>query len=123
MSAASRLTTRDDDEGIRTVRFQDRQLFDESTARLVGEELAAAVPRSGPIAMILDFSGVESISSTMLTKLILLQRRVDGAGGRLRMCELEPAVLDVVRTSRLDRIFQIDRDLRESREALAGAHG
>jgi anti-anti-sigma factor len=119
MPVASRLIVRDDAE-TRIVRFQDRMLFDESTARAVGDELAAAVPRSGPIALILDFSGVEAISSTMLGKLIVLQRRVDQAGGRLRLCEMANAVHDVFRTSHLDRLFTIDRDQRESREALGG---
>jgi anti-anti-sigma factor len=119
MPVPSRLNIRDE-HGVRIVRFLDRMLYDETTARAVGDELAAAVPRSGPVALILDFSGVEALSSTMLGKIILLQRRIDGAGGRLRLCEMSKPVRDVFRTSRLDQIFAIDRDLAESREALAG---
>jgi anti-sigma B factor antagonist len=112
------------DEGsVRIIRFQDRALTDEATIRNVGDQLAAALPRSGPSSVILDFSGVETISSMMVGKLIALQRRVDNQHGQLRLCELSDPVRNVFRTSNLDRLFALDRDLRQSREALEGAEG
>jgi anti-sigma B factor antagonist len=68
--------------------------------------------------LILDFSSVDLISSTLLGKLILLQRRVDGTGGKLRLCEMSGTVRSVFKTSNLDRLFAIDRDRREALEAF-----
>ncbi|MBX6316633.1 MAG: STAS domain-containing protein, partial [Isosphaeraceae bacterium] len=107
-----------DEDGIRIVRFVDRQLFDEPTVRVVAEQLFAALPRSGPIALILDLSGVDLVSSSMLGKLILLQRRADSSGGMLRLCDLTEGVLGVLRTTNLDRLFAIDHDLAEAKEAF-----
>jgi anti-sigma B factor antagonist len=99
-------------DGARVVRFRDSQLFDERTVREVADQIAAALPNDGsPIRLVLDFSEVALISSTLLSKLILLQRRVDGTRGRMRLCELSPVVGQVFRTSNLDRLFKIDRDL------------
>ncbi len=104
-------------EGIQIVSFRDRLLFDDRTVREVSEQLGAALPNDGkPIRVVLDFSGVDLISSSLLGKLILLQRRVDGSGGKLRLCELSPTVQSVFRTSNLDRLFAI---LRDRRAALA----
>jgi anti-sigma B factor antagonist len=106
-------------EGVPVVRFRDRQLFDDRTVREVAEQVFAATPAAGPICMILDFTGVEQISSSLLGKLILLQRRVDASGGKLRLCEMSNVVRSVFKTSNLDRLFGIDRDAREALEAFS----
>lgn len=119
MAEPARLRVRDE-EGVRIIRFTDRTLSDETTIRNVGDQLAAALPRTGTTAVILDFSGVEHLSSMMVGKLIALQRRVDNQKGRLRLCELSDPVRGVFRTANLDRLFALDRDLRQAREALEG---
>jgi len=106
-------------DGVKIVRFLDRQLFDERTVREVADQIAATLPNDGrPIRLVLDFAGVGLISSTLLSKLILLQRRIDGTRGKLRLCELSPVLEQVFRTSNLDRLFGIDRDQRSALEVL-----
>lgn len=98
-------------KGATVISFTDRLLFDDRTVREVSEQLNAALPNDGQaIKLILDFAGVDLISSSLLGKLILLQRRVDGSGGKLRLCELSPTVQSVFKTSNLDRLFGIVRD-------------
>jgi len=109
-------------EGVKVVRFHDRQLFDERTVREVAEQIAVLLPNDGSaIRLVLDFTDVGLISSTLLSKLILLQRRIDASHGKLRLCELSPVLQQVFRTSNLDRLFGIDRDLRTSLEMLQTA--
>src|ERR1700761_5232623 len=98
-------------DGARVVTFLDRLVFDDRTVREVSEQIGASLPNDGsPLRVVLDFTGVDLISSSLLGKLILLQRRIDSTGGRLRLCELSPTVQGVFRTSNLDRLFAIDRD-------------
>jgi anti-sigma B factor antagonist len=105
--------------GITVIRFLDRQLFDERTVREVADQVLAALPNdNSPIRIILDFSDVNLISSTLLSKLILLQRRVANSGGKLRLCEMSPVIQQVFRTSNLDRLFSIDRDQRAAIESF-----
>jgi anti-sigma B factor antagonist len=99
--------------GVLVIRFTDRQLFDERTVREVADQILAAVPNDGsPIRLVLDFTDINLVSSTLLSKLILLQRRVVASGGKLRLCELPPVIQQVFRTANLDRLFTIDRDQR-----------
>jgi anti-sigma B factor antagonist len=115
MSATPRIEVRDADGGVKVVRFLDRQLFDERTVREVAEQIAEAMANDGtPINVVIDFTSVGLISSSLLSKLILLQRRVEASRGKLRLCEMSPVLQAVFRTSNLDRLFTIDRDLRES---------
>jgi anti-sigma B factor antagonist len=118
MAATSRINVHEVD-GVKVVRFQDHQLFDERTVREVAEQIAMVLPNDGtPIRLVVDFSDVNLISSTLLSKLILLQRRVDGTHGRLRLCEMSPIIQQVFRTSNLDRLFKIDRDQRTALESF-----
>ena len=115
MSSTPRIEVRDADGGVKVVRFFDRQLFDERTVREVSEQIAAALPNDGtPIKLVIDFTSVGLISSSLLSKLFLLQRRVDATQGKLRLCEMSPVLQAVFRTSNLDRLFTIDRDVRGS---------
>jgi anti-sigma B factor antagonist len=110
MTPPPRIDLRERD-GVKVVRFHDRHLFDERTVREVADQVGAALPDDGtPIRLVLDFSDVALISSSFLSKLILLQRRVDASRGKLRLCEMSPVVQQVFRTSNLDRLFHIDRD-------------
>ena len=114
MTTSPRISIRQE-EGVNVIRFNDHHLFDERTVRDVADQITAALPTDGsPIRLILDFAGVELISSSLLSKLILLQRRIDGTGGKLRLCELSGILQSVFRTSNLDRLFAIDRDVRAS---------
>jgi anti-sigma B factor antagonist len=106
-------------DGVQVIRFTDRQLFDERTVREVADQILAALPGDGsPIRLILDFTDINLVSSTLLSKLILLQRRVASSNGKLRLCEMSPVIQQVFRTANLDRLFTIDRDQRAALEAF-----
>ena len=118
MTATPRIDVHEVD-GVKVVRFHDHHLFDERTVRDVADQISACLPNDGsPIRLILDFTDVNLVSSTLLSKLILLQRRVAGSGGKLRLCEMSPIIQQVFRTSNLDRLFSIDRDQRAALETF-----
>ncbi len=118
MPAPSRIAV-DDLDGVPVVRFLDRQLYDDRTVREVGDALmSTATANPGPFRLILDFSGVTMISSALIGRLVLLQRKADASGGTLRLCDLGKPVFDALKTTNLDRILKIARDRREAREAF-----
>ena len=117
MAATARIAV-DDEDGIAVVRFLDRQLMDDRAVREAADQFMATLPAQGPSRVILDFSNVAMISSAMRGRLVLAQRRADLSGGLLRLCEVSPAIRDVLRTTNLDRILTLARDRREAREAF-----
>ena len=118
MAAPSRIQTHEID-GVHVVRFNDQQLFDERTVREAAEQISVSLPNDGSlIRLVIDFSEVSLISSSALSKLILIQRRIAETRGKLRLCELSPVLQQVFRTSNLDRLFSIDRDVRSALEAV-----
>lgn len=107
-------------DGVWLIKFKERLLYDDRTVREVADQISGSFPADGTaIRAVIDFGGVDLISSALLGKLILLQRRIDGTGGRLRLCEMAPTVSSVFRTSNLDRLFTIDRDRLASMESVS----
>jgi anti-sigma B factor antagonist len=71
-------------DGAKIFWFGDQPFFDERTVLEVAEQITINLPTEGaPVNRVLDFSGVSLISSTLLSKLIPLQRWVDASAGEI----------------------------------------
>jgi anti-sigma B factor antagonist len=101
---------------VTVVRFVDRKVLDEESILELGKELFDLVEVQNRRQLLLNFTNVEFISSATLGKLIVLDRKVKTAKGRLRMCQIRPEILEVFRITKLDKVFDI-RDAEA--EALA----
>ena len=58
-------------------------------------------------ALLLDFSGVDYISSVGLRVLMLASRQVKGQGGKIAIAALTPVVAEVFQISRFNLVFQV----------------
>jgi anti-sigma B factor antagonist len=90
-----------------TVRFGEHRILDETTVRMLGDELYAVADRSDCHFLLLNFAGVVALSSLMVGKLLMLQRKMVSKGGKLKLCELGPELQDLVGGTKLDQIFDI----------------
>jgi len=64
--------------------------------------------------LILDFSDVDYVSSSLLGKLISLNAKIQACGGEFKLCSIRPAVLDTLHICKLDLILFISKDLNEA---------
>lgn len=67
----------------------------------------AAGPPAGEI--VLDFAGVQFVGSEELGALVALNRKVRGAGGKLRLVNVGPPISGVFSITRLDTILDVHR--------------
>lgn len=93
------------------VSFNDRKILDANAIEELGGELFSLV---GSSTLILDFTGVEFLSSAALQKMIDLDRKIKAAGGSLKMCCLRHDIMEVFKLTRLDRLFDIKKDRSEA---------
>jgi anti-anti-sigma factor len=63
---------------------------------------------------LLDFQGVEYVSSDVLVSLVRLRRSLEAAGERLILCNLSPPVAEVFVVTGLGRFFDIRTDQPEA---------
>jgi len=98
-------------EGTAVVRFEGTDIvYAEEVVRDVGDQLLRLVENEGYTQILLNLSGIRYLSSTMLGRLVSVNRRLEQANGRLKLCSLSPVVSDIFRISRLDQVFQIYED-------------
>lgn len=104
---------------LANVRFNDKKIVDSSNIEEMGSELTALVTEQKYKHILLNFEGVEFMSSAALNKLINLDKKVKAVGGVLRLCTLKADIREVFKITRLERVF----DIRDSESAALKAFG
>ncbi len=100
-----------DEVGIVTVaHFRERHINDLWEIEQLGLELYRLIEQRVRPKLVLDFSEVEFFSSAAIGKLISLNGKVKARGGAMKLCRVPPAILDVLRVCKLDRVFDIRQD-------------
>ncbi len=107
-----------DESGVSVVRFVDRKIVDSSSIEALGDELNALVTVEKRNMILLNFDGVEFLSSAALNKLISLNSKVKAAAGRLKLCCLRAEIKEVFTITRLDRVFDIRKTETEAISAF-----
>ncbi len=99
---------------ISIIRFKESDILDQINIQEIGDEMNKVVESAPGIKLVVDFKGVEYLSSTALGKLITLKRRVDAQNGELRLCNIKETILEVFSITKLDTIFSIKPSLDEA---------
>lgn len=117
MSVQRRIQTTKNTAGITVVNFVDRKILDAANIQELGEELFGLVEQQGEKQVVLDFRSVEFLSSAALNKLIILDKKLKGKGGKLKLCSLRPEIQEVFVITRLNQLF----DIKDSVDAALAA--
>lgn len=88
-------------------------------APIVEEELKTAAG-SANNRLVLDMSAVTVLGSMGLGMLVTITKRCRDGGGRLAICGLSPALLDLIRLTKLDKFLVIAKDEAAAIEKMAG---
>ena len=93
------------------VRLVDRTPSDSEVIDDISREWECIADHADCKTLLVDCAEVARLSSEMLSKLIVLQRRLQQKKGKLILCGLAPHVREVLRWTKLDRFFEIKEDL------------
>ncbi|RMF39551.1 MAG: anti-sigma factor antagonist [Planctomycetota bacterium] len=103
---------------VAIVRFNDKKLVEGASIEEMGEELMSLVTDQHCHHLLLNFEGVEFLSSAALNKLILLNQKLKDVGGTLRICGLKPDIREVFTLTRLDRLLDIRKTEADALKAF-----
>ncbi|MCU0717704.1 STAS domain-containing protein [Pirellulaceae bacterium SH501] len=106
-----------EEDGVSIVRFVDKKIVDSGSIEQLGEELNALVTVEKRANILLNFDGVDFLSSAALNKLISLNTKVKGIAGRLKLSNLRAEIKEVFKITKLDRLF----DLRATQDDAMAA--
>lgn len=106
------------ENGVTVVTLSDQKILDEINIARIGENLYSLVRDVGQPKMVVDFASVTNMSSSALGMLITLHKRIREADGQLRLCNIQPAIMEVFRITRLNEIFTLCNSRAEALENL-----
>ena len=93
-------------------------LTEESNLEQFGHELFALVEQFGCRRLVVNLAEVRLVTSAGLGKMITLHRKMHRHQGTFVFCNLQAAVEDVLRTSRLITYLQVAQDVESALAAL-----
>ena len=94
------------DADVTVVTFLTGRIREEHSDQF-DEQVVRASERFPSPKVLLDFSGVRFLSSSILGKLVKLNARLAARGGELRLASLDKRIAEVFKLTNLDRIFSI----------------
>jgi len=98
-------------EDVLVVYFTDAKILDEARIAQIGKELMdMAASAATNKKMVLNFQGVQFMSSAMIGKLVLLNKKAKTDNVTLKFCSISPNVLEVFKITRLNKVFEIYAD-------------
>src|SRR6187431_197242 len=105
-------------DGILTVVFDDARILDETKLEELGRELLETLNKTTEERVILDFRNVKFMSSSMLGKLIQVNKKAGEFKVKLKFCSIDPEIRQVFKITKLDKVFDITDDDAAARAAF-----
>ena len=89
--------------------LEPRGRLDSANARSFEERVVAALDQ-GESALLIDFAGLDYISSAGLRVLLMGAKRLQQSGGAIALCALNPSIHEVFEISGFLTIFAVHND-------------
>ncbi len=95
-------------EGVLVVYFNEAKILDEAKIQKIGSEMIAAADSTADNKrLLLNFSGVGFMSSAMIGKLVLLNKKCKTDEITLKLSDISGNVSEVFKIMKLNKIFDI----------------
>jgi len=105
-------------DGILTIYFMTPRILDETQLEAVSRDVLAALDKTTEDKVILDFSKVQFMSSSMLGKLVQIHKKCGEFKVKLKLSGISPDIRQVFKITRLDKLFDIESDEAAARKAF-----
>jgi anti-sigma B factor antagonist len=96
---------REDVGGVTVVRVKTPGALDDRLVREVFDPIYSLVDDIGRNRLVLNLEAADNLPSMALGKLVMLNRKVQAANGRLALCNLTPMVHNTLATTHLLPLF------------------
>jgi anti-anti-sigma regulatory factor len=105
------------DGDIYTVAFREPRP-DDPTVRAGAEEVECLIADDGCRKLIFRFGPLVCLYSVLIARLIKLRRTLAEHGGRLKLCEVSPQIMNVFESCQLQDYFEFCPDVAAALGAL-----
>lgn len=108
----------DSKDGILTINVRDPRMVEESVLEELEKSILELIDKSSEEQIILDFAKVNFMSSSMLGKLVKIQKKCKQFKVKLKLSSIAPEIRQVFKITKLDKLFDIEKDEAAARKAF-----
>jgi anti-anti-sigma factor len=109
---------REDQGELTIIRFRTSRLLEDDDTRDMFDQIYSLLADVGRRYLLLNLGPVEFVSSLVLGKLVMLNRKVQLADGWLALCGLGETVHEVFEVTHLINLFFVYSDEQEALQAF-----
>lgn len=102
-----------DVDGVTIIRLRVREL-DETKLQRLTQELGKVVEEPAGQRLVIDLGAVAFLTSTGIGAMIALNKKIQTAGGALKLCSLNPDIRSLFTITQVDRLFDIQGSADEA---------
>jgi anti-anti-sigma factor len=92
---------------VMVIRFGEHRILDEASVKKFGDELFQVADRGDCKNVLLNFTGVDGLSSAMLGVLLMLRKKINEKQGKLKLCLVGPEIMEIFHATKLGKLFEI----------------
>ncbi|MEQ8667553.1 MAG: STAS domain-containing protein [Pirellulales bacterium] len=106
------------DGTVLIIQYANARILDETTIGNVDREVNAAIDKTEDPNVVLDFSKVAFMSSSMLGRLVKLNKKCKEYKVNLALCGISKDIMEVFKMTKLNKLFNIQPDIPSARQSL-----
>ncbi len=105
-------------EDVIVATLVNEKILEESQIQALESSFLPLIEENNPAKLVVDFSNVRFLTSSVLGLLIRLSKKIYESGGVLRLCGIQPKIYEIFKITRLDKVFDIYPTRQEALEGL-----
>jgi anti-sigma B factor antagonist len=94
------------------------QIIEDAEIAALEQSLQQTIKQANIVSIVLNFENVHFLSSAVLRVLIKVNTTIVERQGKLRLCGIDPKILEVFKITRLNKVFDIRKDVDAAVESL-----
>jgi anti-sigma B factor antagonist len=95
-----------------------KELLEDAEITELENAIIRLLGQGAAMNIVLSFENVKFLSSAVLRVLIKVNTAVGQQKGKLRLCNIDPKIMEVFKITRLDKVFNIRKNVDEAVESL-----
>lgn len=105
-------------DGAVVVELLEEKILDQTQINALSDSIFPVIEQNEKINLILDFSNVKFLSSSVLGLLIRISKKVYETAGQLCLCRIDQKIDEIFKITRLDQVFTIMPDKESAIESI-----
>ena len=96
----------------------DEKILEQADIDALEASIMPLVEQAESINLVISFADVKFLTSSVLGLLIRVSKKVYESDGQLRLCCIEPKILEIFKITRLDKVFEIHENKQEALDSV-----